>query len=82
MKLQSDISMKKNREMIGSTVPVLIEGVSPESDLLLCGRSSRMAPDVDGQILINKGDGIVGEIMPVRINEAYSYDLVGEIIEY
>jgi ribosomal protein S12 methylthiotransferase len=80
MKLQSDISMKKNREIIGSTVPVLIEGVSPETDLLLCGRSSRMAPDVDGQILINKGEGTVGEIMPVRINEAYSYDLVGEII--
>ena len=40
-----------------------------------------MAPDVDGQVLINKGRGEIGEIMPVRITEAYEYDLIGEIVE-
>jgi hypothetical protein len=39
-----------------------------------------MAPDVDCQVLINKGRGMVGEITPVLIKEAYPYDLVGEII--
>ncbi|MCJ7596254.1 MAG: hypothetical protein MUO52_15920, partial [Desulfobacterales bacterium] len=36
---------------------------------------------VDGQVLINKGHGAVGDILPVLIKEAHPYDLVGEIIE-
>ena len=39
-----------------------------------------MAPDVDTQILINKGEGAIGDIVPVRISEAYSYDIIGEIV--
>jgi ribosomal protein S12 methylthiotransferase len=81
MALQKDISNERNQGMIGRTLPVLIEGTSPETDLLLTGRTACMAPDVDGQVLINKGEGIAGEIMPVRITEAHAYDLVGEIVE-
>lgn len=80
MKLQADISLKKNREMVGKAVPVLIEGVSSETDLLLTGRTSKMAPDVDGRVLINRGNGEVGQILKVKISEAHTYDLVGEII--
>jgi len=80
MSLQKKISLKKNLKLVGQVVPVLIEGVSPETDLLLTGRTNWMAPDVDGQVLINEGQGIVGEIMQVRIHEAHPYDLVGEII--
>jgi ribosomal protein S12 methylthiotransferase len=80
MRLQAEISGRKNRQMIGQIIPVLIEGTSLETDLLLRGRTSGMAPDVDGQVLINKGRGMVGEITPVLIKEAYTYDLVGEII--
>ena len=79
MTIQADISKRNNQRMVGHIVPVLIEGPSPETNLLLRGRTSGMAPDVDGQVLINKGDGVVGEIMPALINEAFSYDLVGEI---
>ncbi len=79
MSLQRDISLDMNRQMVGSIVPVLIEGPSPETDLLLTGRTATMAPEVDAQVLINKGRGILGEIMPVRITEAHPYDLVGEI---
>jgi hypothetical protein len=39
-----------------------------------------MAPDVDGQVLINKGKGTVGDITPVLITDAYPYDLIGEIV--
>ena len=80
MKLQANISLKKNRAMINQVVPVLIEGVSPETELLLCGRTIGMAPDVDSQVLINKGEGIPGEIQDVLITEAHPYDLVGEIV--
>ena len=80
MRFQAAIAEKKNHTFLGRTVSVLIEGFSDETDLLLKGRTARMAPEVDGQILINRGRGRVGEIMPVLIKEAYSYDLIGEII--
>ena len=80
MQLQNKISKRKNQRLVDKIVPVLIEGVSPETDLLLTGRASFMAPDVDGQVLINKGEGRVGEIMPVLIKEAHAYDIVGEIV--
>jgi ribosomal protein S12 methylthiotransferase len=79
MTLQADISKKINQRMVGYTVPVLVEGPSHETDLLLKGRTATMAPDVDAQVLINKGKGVQGEIMPVLIRQAHAYDLVGEI---
>ena len=81
MHLQAEISRKKNQGMVGHRVSVLVEGVSPETDLLLKGRTATMAPEVDGQVLINKGEGVIGEIAPVRITEAHTYDLVGEIVQ-
>jgi ribosomal protein S12 methylthiotransferase len=79
MELQKRISKRLNQRLVGQTVPVLVEGLSPETELLLTGRTATMAPDVDGQVLINEGSAIVGEIVPVRITEAHPYDLVGGI---
>ena len=81
MNLQAGISKAKNRRMVGKTVLVLNEGYCPETDLLLRGRTQRMAPDVDGQVLINKGQGRVGEFVKVKINETHTYDLIGEIVK-
>jgi len=80
MAIQAGISKKKNQQWVGQVLPVLIEGESPETDLLLAGRTATMAPDVDGRVLINEGTGAVGEIMPVLITEAHEYDLVGGIL--
>ncbi len=80
MGLQAGIAEKKNQQIIGRTVPVLVEGLSPETDLLLKGRTATMAPEVDGQVLINRGQGEVGAIQQVKITEAHTYDLVGEIV--
>ena len=81
MELQKRITKRLNQRLIGQTVPVLVEGLSPETDLLLTGRTATMAPDVDGQVLINEGSARVGEIVPVRITEAHPYDLVGGIVK-
>jgi ribosomal protein S12 methylthiotransferase len=78
--LQERISLVYHRELVGTTQPVLIEGTSPETDLLLEGRLPSQAPEVDGRVLINRGFGRVGEIMPVRLTEAHPHDLVGEIV--
>jgi ribosomal protein S12 methylthiotransferase len=79
MAFQADISKKNHKCLVGQTVSVLVEGPSHETDLLLKGRTATMAPDVDAQVLINKGRGVPGEIMPVLVSEAHAYDLVGEI---
>jgi ribosomal protein S12 methylthiotransferase len=80
MAIQAHISREKNRALIGRVLPVLIEGESPETELLLSGRTATMAPDVDGRVLINEGEGVVGDILPVLITEAHEYDLVGRIL--
>jgi len=81
MEIQAKISRGLNQKLIGNTMPVLVEGLCQDTDLLLTGRTSTMAPDVDGQVLINEGSGIVGEIAPVQITEAHAYDLVGRIVD-
>jgi len=65
---------------VGTVQPVLVEGVSPESEYLLTGRLITQAPDIDGQVYLTSGVGQVGEIQPVRLTRALPYDLVGEIL--
>lgn len=81
MQLQAEISLAKNQALVGRTVQVLVEGVSPETDLLLEGRLRGQAPDIDGCVYINSGECVVGDIVDLRITEAHTYDVVGEIIE-
>ena len=59
---------------------MLVEGVSRETDLLLEGRTRFQAPDIDGCVLINDGQGKAGDLVKVRISETQTYDLVGAII--
>jgi len=79
MRLQAGISEKNNQRLVGRVAPVLVEGRSAEHDHVVTGRTATMAPEVDGQVLIRRGRGIVGEIVPVLFTKAYPYDLVGEI---
>jgi len=79
MSRQAEISLALNRGLIGSCLEVLVEGPSEETDLLLKGRTAVMAPDVDVQVLINKGTAVVGEFYPVLITDAHPYDLIGEV---
>jgi ribosomal protein S12 methylthiotransferase len=79
--LQEKISLDYNSRLVGTAQPVLLEGVSEESDLLLQGRLASQAPEVDGCVLINKGFGQVGAIVVARITDAHPYDLIGEIVE-
>jgi ribosomal protein S12 methylthiotransferase len=80
MELQQSISREKHREFIGKTLPVLVEGFSEETDLLLVGRHSQQAPDIDGVTYINEGEAKVGEMVQVHITDAMDYDLVGGIV--
>lgn len=83
MEQQAFIAARKNRELIGKDFPILVEGPSEESALLLQGRLESQAPEIDGVCLIN--DSEVGEIQSgefrvVRITRVMAHDLLGKII--
>lgn len=83
MKLQAKISRNKLKAKVGSIVPVLVEGKSEESELLLKGRTDRQAPDVDGVVYISDApeDVKIGQIRQLKVTQAGDYDLVGDIVD-
>jgi ribosomal protein S12 methylthiotransferase len=81
MRTQARVSFKHNRTLVDSVEEVLVEGYSEETELLLKGRSSRQAPDVDGLVYITAGNANVGDIVRLKITDSSDYDLIGEIID-
>ncbi len=81
LSLQAEISKELQKKYLGRVEPVLIEGLSKETDLLLEGRTRFQAPDIDGCVLINEGSANPGDIVQVRISETQIYDLVGGIVK-
>jgi ribosomal protein S12 methylthiotransferase len=81
MKLQAEISYRKNREMIGKKVEVLVEGESKENPNFLIGRLQSQAPEVDGIVLIEKNKKFnYNSFLNIVIYDAFTYDLKGRII--
>lgn len=84
MALQRRISLARNRKLIGREMPVLVEGVSADTDLLWQARLATQAPEIDGMCYINDfgpAEPRIGEFRMMRITEAHDYDLVGELID-
>jgi ribosomal protein S12 methylthiotransferase len=88
MAAQQQVVKRQLKALVGSTMPVLVEGPHPESDLLLQARTQFQAPEVDGTIMVNdvaheltlnsvvtKGFGMV------KITGVKGYDLVGTLTE-
>ncbi|MEK6628530.1 MAG: 30S ribosomal protein S12 methylthiotransferase RimO [Bdellovibrionota bacterium] len=80
MEVQQNISREKHKAFIGKTIEVVVEGLSEETDLLLQGRTSQQAPDIDGVVLINDGQAKIGEFVKVKITGSMEYDLIGHIL--
>lgn len=80
MSVQQNISRDKHKAFVGQILDVLVEGVSEETELLLQGRTSQQAPEIDGIVYINDGQASPGDIVKVRITDSHDYDLVGEIV--
>ncbi len=84
MALQRRISLARNKQLIGSELPVLVEGPSKDTELLWEARLATQAPEIDGICYINDfgpGEAKPGEIRRIRITEAHDYDLVGELVD-
>jgi len=81
MKVQARLSFRRNRAHVGQVEQVIVEGYSEETELLLKGRTSHQAPDIDGQVYITSGQANVGDIVACRITDSSDYDLIAEMVE-
>ena len=73
--LQNQISEEKNKEEVGNTYEVLIEGISKKSREQLFGRNSQ-----NKVIVFDRGDHRIGEYVNVKVNKATKATLIGEIV--
>jgi ribosomal protein S12 methylthiotransferase len=84
MAVQRRISRSANRALVGRELTVLLEGPSPDSELLWQARLATQAPDIDGVCYISDcGDAEprCGEFRRMRIRQAHDYDLVGDLVD-
>ncbi len=79
--IQNEIAESKNRQYIGKSVDVIIDGISEESEYMLEGRTMFQALEIDGKVLINDGTGNRGDVVKVIISQNFEYDLLGAIEE-
>jgi ribosomal protein S12 methylthiotransferase len=84
MAIQKKISRARNRLLIGRELQVLVEGATPDSDLLWQARLSTQAPEIDGVCYIaDPGETPLraGELRRMRITKAHDYDLTGDLVD-
>lgn len=79
MKLQKQIVAKRLKGRKGERVRVMVDGPSPESDLVVLGRIEGQAPDIDALVYFDQCDPSTlerGTIVNATITSARGYDLV------
>lgn len=81
MGLQRKISERKNRQLRGKQLEVLVEGPSEESELVMVGRHKGQAPDIDGVVYLSGELARPGSLVQVKITQSTDYDLLGDIDE-
>ena len=86
MRMQVDISREQNEEKIGHVLDVLVEGIDAEDAeyVTYIGRSEYDAPEIDGTVIFRAPAAErrfePGEFVPVLIEDAFDYDLVGTAV--
>jgi len=84
MAIQRKISRARNRALVGREFPVLVEGPSPDSELVWQARLASQAPGIDGVCYISDPGEYpleAGQIRRMRITKAHDYDLTGELTD-
>ena len=78
MSLQMGISLQNNKDKIGRTMPVIIDEIEDDGYV---GRTQYDAFEIDNSVIFTTKENNsykVGDIVNVRIIDAYDYDLVAE----
>lgn len=79
MEIQQKISAERNKNLVGKTLPCIIECYADSGDVV--ARTQYDAPEIDGVVNIRTNKHIVpGDIEQVKIVRSSEYDLYGEIL--
>ncbi len=79
MARQKRIVARAHKALIGRDVEVLVEGRSPEHELVVQGRLEGQAPDIDSVVFLTDCDPeeyAAGQLIRARIVGARGYDLI------
>ena len=80
MRRQLEISREINEAKVGNTMEIMIDDIDEEGAYI--GRTVYDAPEIDDTVIF-RADALLrpGEIVRVRITDAFDYDLVGDFLE-
>jgi ribosomal protein S12 methylthiotransferase len=80
MEIQAEISTRKNAARIGQVFPVLVTRATGRQDWPFAGESPLQTAHIDGQTFVSGPGAEVGNIVPVAITDADTYDLYGKTL--
>ena len=83
MAAQARISRARLARLVGQQHTVLVDGPSEDNELVLAGRLSTQAPDIDGLVYLDDPPEDVrsGQFRRVQVTRASDYDLVGTVVD-
>jgi len=79
MAAQKQIVIRNQKARVGAEVDILVDGLSPEHELVVQGRLEGQAPDIDPVVFLTDCDPEAyraGQLIRARIVEARGYDLI------
>ena len=76
MEIQQEIAYNNNQKLLNKELEVIVDEVDGSNVL---ARTEYDAPEVDNQVYIPAKNIRVGDIVKCNIQEAYEYDLIGEL---
>jgi ribosomal protein S12 methylthiotransferase len=84
MSRQKKIVAATQKARIGSEIDVMLDGPSPEHELVLQGRTEGQAPEIDALVYLTDCDPAIyqaGQLIRARVVEASGYDVVAAPLE-
>jgi ribosomal protein S12 methylthiotransferase rimO len=77
MRRQMLISSELNQEKIGKVFDVIVDSMDEDGSFI--GRTRFDAPEIDNSVIFTSKNKLQpGDIVKVKINDAFDYDIVGE----
>lgn len=77
MRRQMLISSELNKEKIGKVFDVIVDSMDEDGSFI--GRTRFDAPEIDNSVIFtSKNELQPGDIVKVKINDAFDYDIIGE----
>lgn len=77
MEAQEEIAYKRNMEMLGSEVRVLVDRIEGDTRI---GRTQWDSPEVDPEVYVEGSDALPGEFINVKITGAEPFELFGKLV--